>query len=419
MVGLFGAGYLLIALEHQTGLNKAASALLTGVLCWAVYGLGTVGGHGASEELMLHLGDIASILFFLLGAMTIVGTIDLYNGFSFLTNKINATSKVKLLWILSFLGFFLSAILDNLTTTIVMISLIRKMLDDEKDKLYFSAFMVIVANAGGAFSPLGDVTTTMLWIGGQISAVEIIKDSLLASLAVMLVPLVLLTLRYRGQRFSPAKPRQDEAVPASALTVFIFGVLSLLFVPVFKQLTNLPPMMGMMLALGFMWVLTTFINRKKEESLRKELAVSRALEISDTPTILFFLGILLAVSALEAQGILADLAGWIDHNIPGIPVIGIALGSLSAIIDNVPLVAATQGMYSLATYPTDHVFWQITALASGTGGSMIIIGSAPGVVAMGMQKIDFFWYLKNISWLALVGFLSGNAVYWLQQSLTG
>ncbi len=422
MVAVFVAGYLAIALEHFIKLNKAASAILTGVICWIIYSVASADRVAMEGHLLEHLGDIASILFFLLGAMTIVTIVDMHDGFTVITNRVRTTSKSKLLWILTILAFFLSSLLDNLTTTIVMISLINRILTEKKDKWFFSGFMVIAANAGGAFSPIGDVTTTMLWIGGQITAWSIIEKTFLASLAVVLVPLVIAGLQFRGQHFAPVAPREENEMVVSyknARIVLIAGVLSLVAVPFFKQATHLPPLMGMLFSLGFMWVLTTYMHRNQAQDFQKRFSITRALEIVDTPTILFFLGILLAISALQSHGLLNELATWVNTVIPDIKVIAFAMGILSAVIDNVPLVAALQGMYSLETFPQGHEFWEAIALTCGTGGSIIIIGSAAGVAAMGIQSIDFFWYLMKIGWLALVGFVAGNLVFWLQHAITG
>ena len=420
LLTVFVAGYAAIAFEHKLQLNKAASALVTGVLCWTIYILQAEASHIVNEELLHHLGDIASILFFLLGAMTIVELIDSHNGFDIITQKINTSSKQKLLLIIMAITFFLSALLDNLTTAIVMTSLCSKILFQKEDKLWFAGMIVIAANAGGAWSPLGDVTTTMLWIGGQITALNIMKQLILPSLAVCLIPALLVANRFKGKNI--------RAMPVSTCTVkerqegrliLIAGIGFLIFVPIFKTLTHLPPFMGMLLALGLMWIITTLIHKSKEPEYAEKYTVARALQRVDTPSILFFLGILLAVSALQSFGLLKELAGGLTNVLKNDYLIGIALGLLSAIVDNVPLVAASQGMYDLSVYPTDHPFWNFLALTTGTGGSAIIIGSAAGVAVMGIEQIDFMWYLKKISWLALVGFAAGILVFLLQQELIG
>ena len=416
---VFVLGYAAIAFEHPLKLNKAASALITGVLCWTIYIMQSSSPDHVSEELLHHLGEIASILFFLLGAMTIVELVDAHDGFDFITRRINTTSKKTLLLIIATITFFLSALLDNLTTTIVMISLCAKILDNKEDRLWFAGMIVIAANAGGAWSPLGDVTTTMLWIGGQITAVSIIKQLILPSLAVCLVPALLIARRFRGQKMNQlVDMARTEKEQRDGKTILFFGIGFLLFVPVFKTVTHLPPFMGMLLALGCMWVITTIVHKGKEPDLVKRFSVANALRKVDTPSILFFLGILLAVSALQSIGVLGELATGLNNTLNNDYLIGAGLGVLSAIVDNVPLVAASQGMYDLSTYPTDHPFWTFLALTTGTGGSMIIIGSAAGVAAMGIEQINFMWYLKKIGWLALLGFAAGIAVFLLQLSFS-
>ena len=413
---VFIVGYIAIALEHPLNLNKAASALLTGVLCWTIYILQTPSPELVTEQLLHHLGEIASILFFLLGAMTIVELIDSYGGFEFITNRITTTSMQKLLVLITTLTFFLSALLDNLTTAIVMTSLCKKILSSKEDRLWFAGMIIIAANAGGAWSPLGDVTTTMLWIGGQITAINIMKTLILPSLVACAIPTLLVSLRYRGQTLkvipaatSSAKQRLDRKI------ILFSGVGLLIFVPVFKTVTHLPPFMGMLLALGLIWVITSLIHRRKETEEVKRFTVAYALQKIDSSSILFFLGILLAVSALESFGALKVLAASLSSAFNNDYFIGIALGLLSAIVDNVPLVAASQGMYDLTTYPTDHRFWEFLALTTGTGGSAIIIGTAAGVAVMGIENISFMWYLKRISLLALVGFVAGVLVFIMQQ----
>jgi Na+/H+ antiporter NhaD/arsenite permease-like protein len=411
----FVLGYIAIAFEHPLKLNKAASALITGVLCWTIYTLQVDSAHTASEELLHHLGEISSILFFLLGAMTIVELIDSHNGFDIITEKITTTSKRKLLLIITVLTFFLSALLDNLTTAIVMTSLCSKILTEKEDKLWFAGMIVIAANAGGAWSPLGDVTTTMLWIGGQITALNIMKQLILPSIAVCIIPAIIVAHRFREKKIAPITQSASSANEKKNGRIILFGGIgSLVFVPVFKTLTHLPPFMGMLLALGIMWVITTIIHKSKEPEIAGRYTVARALQKVDTPSILFFLGILLAVSALQSFGLLKELATVLNGTLKNDYLIGTALGLLSAIVDNVPLVAASQGMYDLTTYPTDHPFWEFLALTTGTGGSTIIIGSAAGVAVMGIEQINFMWYLKKICWLALVGFAAGILVFLLQ-----
>lgn len=415
---VFVFGYIAIAFEHPLKLNKAASALITGVLCWTIYILQSNSTHAVNEELLHHLGEIASILFFLLGAMTIVELIDSHNGFDIITEKIKTTNKQKLLLIITGLTFFLSALLDNLTTAIVMTSLCAKILNEKEDRLWFAGMIVIAANAGGAWSPLGDVTTTMLWIGGQITALNIMKQLILPSIAVCIIPALIIAYRFKGKKFSAipestCSPKEKK----DGKTILLFGVGFLIFVPIFKTLTHLPPFMGMLLALGFMWVITTIIHKSKEAEIAERFTVAKALQKVDTPSILFFLGILLAVSALQSFGLLKQMADALSSTLKNDYLIGTALGLLSAIVDNVPLVAASQGMYDLSAYPTDHPFWEFLALTTGTGGSAIIIGSAAGVAVMGIEQIDFMWYLKKISWLALIGFAAGILVFLLQMQM--
>lgn len=419
IIAVFIIGYVAIALEHPLKLNKAASALITGVLCWTLYILQSETTEAANEELLHHLAEIASILFFLLGAMTIVELIDSHDGFDIITQKIKTTNKSTLLLIIITITFFLSALLDNLTTAIVMTSLCSKILKEKEDRLWFAGMIIIAANAGGAWSPLGDVTTTMLWIGGQISPINIMKHLILPSLAACILPALVVAYRFKGKKVA--------ALPASVCTprekadgkiVLFAGIGFLVFVPIFKTLTHLPPFMGMLLALGLMWVLTTIIHKGKDHEMVERFTVARALQKVDTPSILFFLGVLLAVSALQSFGILKELAFFLTNTFKDEYLIGIALGLLSAVVDNVPLVAAAQGMYDLSTYPKDHFFWEFIAFTTGTGGSAIIIGSSAGVAVMGIEQIDFMWYLKKIGWLALLGFSAGVVVFILQSTLT-
>jgi Na+/H+ antiporter NhaD/arsenite permease-like protein len=352
--------------------------------------------------------------------MTIVELIDSHNGFDIITQKIQTSSKSTLLLIITAVTFFLSALLDNLTTAIVMTSLCSKILNEKEDRLWFAGMIIIAANSGGAWSPLGDVTTTMLWIGKQITALNIMKQLILPSLVACIIPALLIAYRFRGKKIA--------AMPESICTpkekregriILFSGVGLLIFVPLFKTVTHLPPFMGMLLALGLMWIITTFIHKSKGDEMAERFTVARALQRIDTPSILFFLGILLAVSALQSIGALKELASFLSNTFKNDYLIGIALGLLSAIVDNVPLVAATQGMYDLSTYPTDHPFWEFIALTTGTGGSAIIIGTAAGVAVMGIEQIKFMWYLKNIGWLALVGFAAGILIFLLQMRLAG
>ena len=418
IICVFILGYAAIAFEHSLKLDKAASALITGVVTWTIYILQSDSGYRVSEELLHHMGEIASILFFLLGAMTVVSLIDSHNGFDFIAEKINTSSKQKLLLLVALITFFLSALLDNLTTAIVMTSLCAKILPEKEDRLWFAGMIVIAANAGGAWSPLGDVTTTMLWLGRQITALSIIKELILPSIAVCVFPALFISWKFRGQKINHVvQPVRSGKEKTEGRIILFAGIGFLVFVPVFKTITHLPPFMGMLLALGLMWVITTIIHKGKEAGVAQKYTVTKALQKVDTPSILFFLGILLAVSALQSFGVLKSMATWLNGSLKNDYLIGIALGLLSAVVDNVPLVAAAQGMYDLNTYPTDHHFWEFLALTTGTGGSAIIIGSAAGVAAMGIEHIDFMWYLKKIALLALIGFVAGIAVYLFQLKL--
>lgn len=414
IIFVFVIGYVLITLEHSIRINKAATALITGVLCWTLYIFSTPDAHHLGEQLTEHLGEIAGILFFLMGAMTIVELIDAHDGFEVITNAISTSGKQKLLWIICFLSFFLSAVLDNLTTTIVMVSLLRKLISDRNDRLLFIGMVVIAANAGGAWSPIGDVTTTMLWIGGQVTTTNIILHLIIPSLICLLVPLVIVSFMLKGNIERPALTTNDDKPTASRFQrnmIFFSGLGILLFVPAFKTITHLPPFMGMLLGLGILWVISELIHKDKDETDKSVYSVLHALRKIDMPSVLFFLGILIAISALQSTGQLGQLASLMNEKIGDINLIVISIGLLSAIVDNVPLVAAAMGMYDLQTYPTDHYFWEFLAYCAGTGGSALIIGSAAGVAAMGMEKIDFFWYLKKISWLALIGYIAGAVMY--------
>ncbi|MFM2326101.1 MAG: sodium:proton antiporter NhaD [Bacteroidota bacterium] len=418
MLFLFIAGYLAIAFEHLLKVNKAASALITGVLCWTVYILQSNDVHTISEELLHGFGDIASILFFLLGAMTIVELIDSHNGFDIITQKINTKSKRQLLFIIAAITFFLSSLLDNLTTAIVMTSLCIKLLSEKEDRLWFAGIIIIASNLGGAWSPLGDVTTTMLWIGGQVTALNIIYTLLLPCLLACIIPVLIIGRRFKGKTFQSLPIAETTVIEKrEGKIILIAGLGFLLFVPLFKTITHLPPFMGMLLALGLMWVITTIIHKDKEADYKEKFTVARALQKIDTPSILFFLGILLAVAALQSSGLLKSMAAVLNNTFKNDYLIGTVLGLLSSIVDNVPLVAAAQGMYDLNTYPTDHPFWEFLAFTTGSGGSAIIIGSAAGVAVMGIEQIDFMWYLKKISWIALIAFAVGIAVFLLQQYL--
>jgi NhaD family Na+/H+ antiporter len=416
---VFIIGYLCIALEHTLKINKAASALVTGVLCWTLYIISSDEKELISGELIGHLGNLSQILFFLLGAMTIVELVDAHDGFEIIKRLIKTTNKRKLIWIVCLLAFFLSAVLDNLTTTIVMISLVRKLMTNKEDRLLFAGSIVIAANAGGAWSPIGDVTTTMLWIGGQITAANIIAKLILPSLICLLVPLVILQFKLKGNTERMPEENTDENLPSATHRNIVFGtgVGILLMIPAFKTITHLPPFMGMLLGLGVLWVVVEILHSEKDEADRNQYSVAYALRKIDASSILFFLGILLAIAALESTHQLQHLATWMNNTLKDQNIIVMTIGLLSAVVDNVPLVAASMGMYSLEQYPTDHYFWEFLAYCTGTGGSALIIGSAAGVAAMGIEKIDFRWYLKRISWLALAGYFAGAIIYILQESI--
>ena len=417
---VFVVGYTAIALEHPIKINKTATALLTGVLLWTIYALSS--SELVSPELSHHLSKISEILFFLLGAMTIVELVDSYQGFRIITDKINTRNTKVLLWLICWVTFFLSAILDNLTTSIVMVSLIRKLIPNKDMRLFFAGMIVISANAGGAWTPIGDVTTTMLWIGGQISTVNIMTILFIPSVICLLVPLLYLSFTLKGELgefHHTAHLHTDTKGPVkkSGLIMLILGVSALIFVPIFKTITHLPPYIGMMFGLGVLWVVSEFINPEKEEIHRKHYSASGALQRIDTASVLFFLGILLAVAALEATEILGSFAVWLDQAVGNQTVIVTLIGLLSAVIDNVPLVAASMGMYDMNTYPMDSFLWEYLAYCAGTGGSILIIGSAAGVATMGMEKIDFIWYMKKISLIAALGYFAGCGAYLLLYNL--
>ena len=417
LVIIFVLAYTAIALEHPIKVNKSASALLGAGLLWTVY---AVNGnhHLALEQLNESLAATAQIVFFLIGAMTIVEVVDAHNGFEVITSRINTTKLTSLLWLIGFVTFFLSAALDNLTTTIVMISMMRKLLDRQDDRLFFAGVIVMAANAGGAWSPIGDVTTTMLWIGGQISTLAIIKGVLLPSLINMIVPLAIISYAIRGREvIAPDKNGSGNGYETSLFErnlMFFLGLGILVLVPLFKALTHLPPFMGILFGLGILWLAGDLAHRNKDDGEKEHLTLVNALMRIDMGSIVFFIGILLSVAVLEHTHILAALAAWLDRAVGRQEIIVMIIGMASAIVDNVPLVAASMGMYDLAAYPTDSFLWEFMAYCAGTGGSILIIGSAAGVAAMGLEKISFIWYVKRISGLALIGYFSGVAVYIMQ-----
>lgn len=405
--------YTAIALEHPLKVNKSAPALIGAGLLWTIYAVST---GDVNAQLNETLSATAQIIFFLMGAMTIVEVVDAHDGFEVITDRIKTTKLTSLLWLIGLITFFLSAVLDNLTTTIVMISVVRKLLGKREDKLFFAGIIVIAANAGGAWSPLGDVTTTMLWIGGQITALAIIKGLLIPSMVNMLVPLTIISYMFKGKLVvSPDETMKNTRKPETNAfeksVMFFAGIGSLCAVPIFKTLTHLPPFMGILFALGLLWLLGEFIHRHKEEEGKQHLSLATALQRIDLSSLVFFIGILLAVATLEHTHILMVLAQWLDATIGSQSIIITLFGLASAVVDNVPLVAASMGMYPLSQFPTDSFIWEFLAYAAGTGGSILIIGSAAGVAAMGLEKIEFFWYVRKISLLALIGYLSGAATY--------
>lgn len=427
MTLVFIVAYLAIALEHPIQLHKTASALLGAAVCWAIYALF---GHDAQEvhhHLVETLSEAAGIIVFLMGAMTIVEIVDAHGGFSIITDRITTRNLRTLLWIIAWVTFFLSSVLDNLTTTIVMVSLIRKLLAKHEDRLIFAGMIVIAANAGGAWSPIGDVTTTMLWIGGQISASAIVTGVFIPSVLNLIVPLLILSIWVKGvaEMVSGSGINQDGhslghaagATSSEKNLVFFMGVGALVFVPIFKTITHLPPWMGILFGLGTLWAVVEFLHRNKAETASSHLGVASALRRIDMPSVLFFLGILLAVGSLQAIGQLALAATWLNEHVGNLSGIVMLIGVLSAIVDNVPLVAASMGMYSLESFPQDHFLWEFMAYCAGTGGSMLIIGSAAGVAAMGLEKITFGWYLRKIAPLAAAGYTVGAVAYIVQYNL--
>ena len=412
-VFIFILGYLAIAFEHPLKINKTATALLTGVLVWVVFAL--VKGEGELGQLSHHLGSTSEILFFLLGAMTLVELIDAHQGFRFVNQLIQTKNSAKLLWIVGIVTFFISAALDNLTTAIVMVTLLRKLISDSQTRKYFVGVVVIAANAGGAWSPIGDVTTTMLWIGGQISALGIIKVLFLPSLVSLLVPLAVGSYWVRNEKLGIPHPLPalSKAEEKEGKIMLFAGIASLLGVPIFKSITHLPPYMGILLGLGLVWILSEILHSDKDEAAKKPYTVGFALSKVDTSSVLFFLGILLAIGALESFGYLESLAVFLENTLGNQYLIVTIIGLASSVVDNVPLVAATMGMYNLTDFPLDHSMWEYLAFCAGTGGSILIIGSAAGVAVMGMEKIEFIWYAKKIGILALLGYFAGAATYLL------
>ena len=440
LVAIFIIGYFFIAMEHPFKINKTASALALGTVLWTIFAfcesafltsanisltdmafVQEEGWHAfLKENLVDNLGETAEIVFFLLGAMTIVTLIEDYQGFRVITDSITTTNKKKLLWIISILTFFLSALLDNMTTAIVMVALLRKLIADQKERWLYAGMVILAANAGGAWSPIGDVTTIMLWIGGQVTTVNIMVKTIVASLVCMVVPVLIVGATLKGDIERPEESHGGVEVPVHLRKLILFmGIGALVFVPVFKTITHLPPYLGMLFGLAVLWITTEIISRKYEKDGHKLPTAVSTLEHIDTPTILFFLGILMAVSCLKVSGILSGLAAGLNSafgiEAPGFFFIDLIIGVLSSVIDNVPLVAAAMGMYPISgaevDFAVNHPFWEFLAYCAGTGGSLLIIGSAAGVAVMGMEKIDFIWYLKKITLLALAGYIAGALVF--------
>lgn len=443
MIVVFIIGYIFIALEHPLHISKSATALLLGTTMWVLLAIGEPSSFPAYTnfqqylqrypdssfiewlthvQLIEHLGGVAEILFFLMGAMTIVEIVDIHGGFKIVIDKIATRKKTTLLWIIGIITFFMSAVLDNLTTSIVMVALLRKLIGNKNDRWFFSGIVILAANSGGAWSPIGDVTTIMLWIGGKVSAMHIIKVTFLASVVSLAIPILALSFIMKGTISRPAGNQTAGTVvelPAGERNlVFFLGIGALSLVPVFKTLTHLPPYLGVLAGLAVLWIVTGFMNAKRTKEDMNVLSVNYIISRIDIPSILFFLGILMAVNALQTCGQLQALSASLDKIPLGEPskyyLITSIIGILSSIVDNVPLVAGAMGMYN---FPADHYFWAFLAYAAGVGGSILIIGSAAGVAVMGMEKINFIWYLKKISWLALLGYLAGCATYILQELL--
>ena len=433
IIAAFVIGYFFIAIESVTKINKAAIALLMFVVCWTLFmidpgqyiasAVGNMKALEVSQEIERHLGSTATTLFFLMGAMTIVELVDQNGGFNFVRDTLHTTSKRRLLWKIAFMTFFLSAILDNLTTSIVMVMILRKLVNDHRDRIIYASLVIISANSGGAFSPIGDVTTIMLWNKGVITAAGVISEIFIPSVLSMVIPAVIMMYMLKGElKFSS---RQAQTVSASSLTtgqrktIFFLGVGGLMFVPVFKSITHLPPFIGILLVLGVLWTVTEVFYHnltEEEEPGAMQKRVTNMLKRIDMSTILFFLGILMAVGCLETIGVLTALGKGLDTTFGGnhYLVTGI-IGVLSSIVDNVPLVAGCMGMYPVQAagdMAVDGIFWQLLAYCAGVGGSMLIIGSAAGVVVMGLEKITFGWYLKHITWIAFVGYIAGIISYW-------
>ncbi len=439
IVVAFVFGYLCIALESFTKINKAAIALLMFVVCWTLFMIdpssylpAAIDGSIASvvgAEIEHHLGSASTTLFFLMGAMTIVELVDQNGGFNFVRKTMQTKSKRNLLWRIAFMTFLLSAILDNLTTSIVMIMILRKLVADKQDRMIYASLVIIAANSGGAFSPIGDVTTIMLWNKGLLTAMGVIKEIFLPSLVSMLVPAYLLSLTLKGELPPVVEDKSSsESMDLSAAqrkAVFFVGVGGLIFVPIFKSITHLPPFIGILLVFGVLWTMTEIFYRAQGEAAEEsgmQKRITKVITRIDMSTILFFLGILMAVACLQVTGVLTKLGADLDSAFSGnYYIINGIIGALSAVVDNVPLVAGCMNMYEVAPVAgdpmaIDGIFWQLLAYCAGVGGSMLIIGSAAGVAVMGLEKISFVWYMKKITWIMAIGYLAGIATYWLEKT---
>lgn len=407
---VFAIGYVCIIAEQALQISKTAVALFIAAVCWAIYFLTSHLPYPQDLSVFAHhVSEVSQIIFFLLGAMTLVELIDAHQGFRIVTDIIHTSSKRKLLWIIGGISFLLSAVLDNLTTTILMISMLRKLVSHKQDRLLFGIAIVVAANAGGAWTPIGDVTTTMLWIGGQLTTLNVMRALVLPSVVAMCVPLLYFTVRMKGEFIPPKRGVKGAEILPGGRLVFYLGIASLMFVPIFKALTGLPPFMGVLIGLAFLWIVTDIMHQKYEE--RYHLRVHHVLARIDTSSILFFLGILLVIDALDVSGVLKNVALWLNEDIRNIPLIATFLGLFSAVIDNVPLVAATMGMYPLQHYPVDSSLWHMIAYAAGTGGSILVIGSAAGVALMGLEKVDFITYARLATFPVLLGYFAGLGLY--------
>lgn len=422
LILIFVLTYAAIAFEHPLQINKSATALIGAGLLWTVYAIAGPEAKVVDAAISDSLMSTAQIVFFLMGAMTIVEVVDAHDGFEVITARIQTTKLSSLMCLVGFVTFFLSSILDNLTTTIVMVSLMKKLLEKRDDRLFFAGMIVIAANAGGAWTPIGDVTTTMLWIGGQVTTVEIMKGLFIPSMINLLVPLAATAWILRGRLVeAPVREINQGQIETTAFErqlMFFLGLGILVAVPAFKTLTHLPPFLGILFGLGLLWLVGDLVHRHKSDEDKEHLTLVSALTRIDMSSILFFVGILLAVASLEHAHILTAVAQWLNDVVGRLDVIVILIGLVSAVVDNVPLVAASMGMYSLAQYPADSFLWEFMAYCAGTGGSILIIGSAAGVAAMGLEKIDFLWYAKKISLLALMGYFGGALFYILEYQLT-